>query len=100
MLDRNGPKLEELRRTGGLYHLSAGGRTSWCGFARAIFDEAAIACRVNAISSADFPTAARRPANSLMDNGRLLDRFGLSLPEWRHGLRLCIEDLRACGEVP
>lgn len=70
----------------GLYHLSAAGKTSWCGFARAILERAAIATPVVPIRSADYPSPARRPRNSLLDNSRLRSAFSLSLPSWEEGL--------------
>src|SRR5690606_25775346 len=61
----------------GLWHLATTGRTSWHGFAEAIFAEAvragrlARAPRVVPISSAEYPTRARRPARSCLDTRRL-----------------------------
>jgi dTDP-4-dehydrorhamnose reductase len=70
----------------GLYHMSAAGQTSWCGFARAILSRAGIRTPVVAIRSEEYPTAARRPRNSLLDNSRLLEGFGVSLAPWEEGL--------------
>ncbi|HET6765448.1 MAG TPA: dTDP-4-dehydrorhamnose reductase, partial [Longimicrobiaceae bacterium] len=65
--------------TGGLYHLTAADATTWCGFARAIVEGvpslAERRVRVDAIPSAEFPTAARRPASSVLDCGRLARHF-------------------------
>lgn len=76
------------RRHGGVYHLSSQGRTSWCGFAEAIVGAAQLSCRVTPIASADYPTAARRPANSALDCARIASLC--SLPDWRHALALCL----------
>ena len=76
----------------GVCHLSAGGQCSWHAFAQAIVDSAAQrgliarAPRVTAITSADFPTRARRPAYSVLDGGRVERRFGIVRPDWRSGL--------------
>lgn len=76
----------------GLYHLTASGRTSWHGFAQAIIERAhaqgllARAPVVEAISSAEFPTAAARPASSLLDCRALEQAFGLTLPAWQDDL--------------
>jgi dTDP-4-dehydrorhamnose reductase len=70
----------------GLYHLSAAGRTSWCGFARAILGRAGITTPVVPIRSEDYPSPARRPRNSLLDNARLRGAFHVSLPSWEEGL--------------
>jgi dTDP-4-dehydrorhamnose reductase len=66
----------------GLYHLSAAGAVSWCGFARAILARAGIDTAVVAIRSEDYPTAARRPRNSLLDCSRLRARLGVALAPW------------------
>ena len=80
------PGLVAGRAAGGVYHLCGSGSTSWCGFARAIFAESAKrggpAPRVEAITTADYPTAAKRPANSRMDSGAFVGRFGFELRPW------------------
>jgi dTDP-4-dehydrorhamnose reductase len=67
----------------GLYHMSAAGRTSWQGFAEAIVRAAGLTVPVLPILSADYPAAARRPRNSVLDNHRLRATFGMSLPDWQ-----------------
>jgi dTDP-4-dehydrorhamnose reductase len=78
--------IEKLRDHGGIYHMTAAGSTTWCGFARAIFREAGIPAEVTPIASSDYATAARRPRNSVLDNG-LLARHAIRLPSWESGLR-------------
>lgn len=73
----------------GIYHLACGGATTWAGFAEAIFAATGTPCRVVPIGSAQFPTQARRPANSLLDAQLLASRF-CRIPEWREALRLCL----------
>ena len=76
-----------LRRgTGGLYHLTAAGAVSWCGFARAILARAGIATPVRAIRTEDYPTPAKRPRNSRLDCSRLRADFGVSLAPWEEQL--------------
>jgi dTDP-4-dehydrorhamnose reductase len=70
-----------------IYHMSAAGRTSWHGFACAILREFGVADPVTAITTAEYSTPAKRPANSLLDNGRLAARFGIRMPSWEAGLR-------------
>jgi dTDP-4-dehydrorhamnose reductase len=76
----------------GLYHLVPDGSTTWCGFARAIAASLAPAARVEAIRSDQYPTAAARPRNSVLDNRRLATRFGLRLPAWEAPLAECLEE--------
>jgi dTDP-4-dehydrorhamnose reductase len=72
----------------GIYHMTAAGSTSWCGFARAIFDAGVLPTqpRVQPISSADYPTPARRPANSVLSNDKFAHAFGFRLPTWQQQL--------------
>ena len=78
---------------GGVYHASCGGEATWCGFAAAIFEKAArqeqragVWARLEPIASHEYPTPATRPRNSVLDCGKLRDRFGVQLPEWREAL--------------
>lgn len=86
-----------LAEKGGLYHLTASGQTSWHGFAQAIVDwlhasGQPVRCRrVLAIPTTQYPTPAKRPANSLLDCTKLCDAFGIALPNWRNQLSLCTE---------
>jgi dTDP-4-dehydrorhamnose reductase len=75
----------------GLYHMTCGGSVSWCGFARAIFASAGTLLHgkiptVNAITSAEYPTAAKRPRNSVLSNERLNTHFGVQLAPWEAAL--------------
>jgi len=77
----------------GIRHLVTTGETTWHGFAEAIFDEAhargLLACRprVIPITTADYPTRAKRPAYSVLDTTSLQRDFDLSLPDWQQGLQ-------------
>jgi dTDP-4-dehydrorhamnose reductase len=85
----DGASLERIRARSGIYHATAAGETTWCGFARAIFEAApprTPAPRVVAIATKDYPTPARRPANSRLSNEKLAQAFGVRIPEWRDGL--------------
>ena len=86
----------------GVYHLAAGGQTSWHGYARFVLDTArqmGVALKagpeaVRPIPSASYPTPARRPHNSRLDTRKLQVAFGLSLPPWQPGVaRMLAETL-------
>jgi len=84
----------------GLFHMTAADQTSWHGFASAIVDSAratrgdAVKVRtIEAIDSDAYPTPARRPAWSVLDNGRFDRRFGLARLDWRRALALVMDDL-------
>ena len=91
--------IDERAALEGTYHLVASGETSWHGFAEAIFtgavDRGLLARRplVHAIGTAGFPTRARRPAYSVLDNGSFQTRMGMSLPDWRIGLDHVLDTL-------
>lgn len=89
--------LRALEKGGreGIYHMSAGGRTSWHGFAQAIVQGAGLTTPVNAIPTSEYPTAARRPRNSVLDNSRLNDAFGIRLAPWESGMREVLARLTA-----
>lgn len=78
----------------GTYHLTNGGETSWHGFAQAIAELSKLDKQpeLKPIPTSGYPTPAKRPANSRMDNGKLMRNFGLAPPEWRHALELCLGD--------
>ena len=87
----------------GTYHAAGNGETTWCGFARQIFQSAAEhglpIAEVAPITTADYPTLARRPANSRLDCSKLRQFFRLELPDWRIGVRDCVARLaRLPGE--
>ena len=73
-------------KANGLYHLSAGGETTWHGFALAILEAKGLKNPVTAIRSDEYPAAAKRPKNSLLDNGKIGAELGIALPGWRQGL--------------
>nr|WP_315400220.1 dTDP-4-dehydrorhamnose reductase [uncultured Duganella sp.] len=73
----------------GVYHLSAQGRTTWFEFTQAIVEAAGLECRVLPISSAEYPTPAKRPQYSVMSSELLMERF-CHLPDWKTALKLCV----------
>jgi dTDP-4-dehydrorhamnose reductase len=86
----------------GLYHLVAGGETSWNGYAKYVLAQAEraqpaikiVAKEVAAVPTSAFPTPAARPLNSRLDTAKLQSTFGLSLPHWRQGVaRMLAETL-------
>jgi dTDP-4-dehydrorhamnose reductase len=81
----------ELR---GVFHLTGAGEASWADVAEATFAVAEKAgrraVRINRIGTSDYPTPARRPANSRLDNAKLKARHGISLPPWRQSIESCV----------
>lgn len=93
-------ELDAIRAKGGVYHATAAGETTWFGFAQAIFE--AVARRHGAgvrmprlvpIPSSEYPTPARRPANSVLSNERLAAQLGVRLGDWRSALEEAVSAL-------
>ena len=90
----------------GVYHLCARGETSWHGFAT---EALAMATRlgmpvrvrrVREITSAEYPTPAKRPLNSRLDTSKAERELGLVLPDWRQGVAECLAELASTAEAP
>jgi dTDP-4-dehydrorhamnose reductase len=81
----------------GVYHLAGQGETSWHGFADAIFTGLArrgrCAPRLQAITTEEYPTPARRPKKSCLDSSKAERIFGVRLPPWRSSLEECLDQL-------
>jgi dTDP-4-dehydrorhamnose reductase len=85
----------------GIYHATAGGETNWCDYARFVIAQAVAAGRpmkvsleaVKAIATVDYPTPAKRPANSRLDTRKLRETFGLELPHWQEGLAHILDQI-------
>ena len=92
----------------GLFHLSAAGKTTWAEFAEAIMSEYDDCCswpadtgefsaplkakQVVHITTDQYQTPARRPRNSVLSNAKVLQTFGVKMPDWREQLRLAMQD--------
>lgn len=79
----------------GLYHLAASGQTNWHGFAQAIIGlmpTEGKKCRsIEAITTAEYPVPAKRPAYSVLSCDKLRKTFGLQLPDWEESLKQALE---------
>jgi len=87
----------------GLYHLAGSGDTNWHAFAAEI-----IRCggvfghaepNVKAITTADFPTPAKRPTNSRLNCAKVKATFGVSMPRWQESTTLCVKRLFEADEL-
>lgn len=83
----------------GLFHMTAEGEASWAEFAEAVFGDSAElggpAASVRRITSAEYPTPVKRPADSRLDCARLAGAYGVSLPGWQASARECVAELVA-----
>lgn len=75
----------------GIFHMTGDGDASWAEFAEAIFAASAefsgATAGVRRIRTAEYPTAAKRPANSRLDSGKLARIHGVSLPDWHASMK-------------
>ena len=81
----------------GVYHLTAGGATTWFGFVNAIMARAGAlgltkVPRIVPITTAEYPLPARRPANSVLSNDKIARAFGVIMPAWGHAFAMCAEE--------
>jgi dTDP-4-dehydrorhamnose reductase len=81
---------ELLERPGGIWHVAAEGECTWAEFARTIFEEAGLDCRVHEITTEELGRPAPRPAYSVLRSER---EGAPRLPHWREGLRACLARL-------
>lgn len=77
----------------GVYHFSNEGVTSWFDFATAIFEISSMSTRVLPIPGSEYPTAAVRPAYSVMDKSKIKNTFNITIPHWRKSLKICLNKL-------
>ncbi len=77
-----------------IYHYSNEGVISWYDFAQAIMREARISCKINAITSNDFPAKANRPFYSVLSKAKIKTNFRLEVPYWLDSLKLVLEQLK------
>lgn len=86
---------------GGLYHLVAGGETNWHDYARYVIEAARTRGKaikvapdaVRPIATSDYPTPAKRPANSRLDTSKLRNTFDLTLPDWKSGVDFFLQQI-------
>ena len=96
----HGRDLEHaLNDTGGIYHAAGSGETAWYGFAAEAVrlqrqkEPGVRFAEIEAITTAEYPTAAKRPANSRMNCSKLKERFGWTMMDWRDSLREVLAEL-------
>jgi dTDP-4-dehydrorhamnose reductase len=81
----------------GIYHYSNEGETNWYEFALEIKRLTGSMCDVLPVPSDGFPTAAKRPAYSLMNKSKIKQLYGLDIPEWQTSLASCVELIKKQG---
>jgi dTDP-4-dehydrorhamnose reductase len=89
-----------LADSSGIYHASDAGETTWHGFAAEAIRQQRERepntrfAEIEAITTAEYPTPAKRPANSRLNCARLEQRFNWRMPDWHHSLREVLDELK------
>lgn len=88
LLDKNGKN--EVHET---FHFTNEGQITWHDFATAIMELGGKACKVNPITTEQYPTKAKRPAYSVLDLSKIKEYAEIEIPDWRESLAKCIDEL-------
>lgn len=83
------PQLNE--QTKGIYHFTNEGVCSWYDFAVEIMRLSKLSCKVLPITSAEYPTKAKRPFYSVLDKNKIKKTFHLEIPHWKESLEQCLK---------
>lgn len=93
--------IADRPETFGVFHCAGEGETTWAGFAEEVFRLSAAlggpSAAVRPITTAEFPTRAKRPQNSRLECSKLDRHYGVRLPHWRNSLAECVREIAASG---
>lgn len=89
---------KELENTVEIYHYTNEGECSWYEFAREIITQSGIECQVHPLTTAQYPTKAKRPAYSVMDKTKIKRKYGIEIPLWQEALGRCLKALPDADE--
>lgn len=89
---------KELENTVEIYHYTNEGECSWYEFAREIIAQSGIECQVHPLTTAQYPTKAKRPAYSVMDKMKIKRKYGIEIPLWQEALGRCLKALSDADE--
>jgi len=87
-------EFREEDQTTQIYHYSHEGEISWYEFAKEIFKIAKIDCKVNPITTQQYPTPAKRPKNTLMNKDKIVGIFSVNIPDWKESINTCMSILK------
>ena len=87
-------EFEGIGQATQIHHYSNEGEISWYDFAKEIFKIAKTNCKVNPITTQQYPTPAKRPKNTLMNKNKIIEKFGVKNTNWKEPLNTCITTLK------
>lgn len=84
--------IKSKQWTSGIYHFTNEGVASWYDYAVAIMRIATSNCHVNPITTKEYPTAATRPAFSVLNKSKIKSTYDLTIPHWEESLQKCFNN--------
>jgi dTDP-4-dehydrorhamnose reductase len=86
-------KFNAAKQKSKIYHYSNKGKCNWYDFAKEIVKISGVQCTINPIKTEDYPTAAKRPLNTLMSKDKISKEFGLKINFWNDALKICMKNI-------
>ena len=86
-------KQNDEHSSSGIFNYCNEGVISWFDFAKEIKKFIKSKCKINPITSAEYPTSAKRPQYSVLDTTKIKETFGIVIPDWQDSLRTCLSFL-------
>ena len=90
--------IESQSQNYGIYHFSNEGIITWYDFAIAIKELSGSKCKVNPITTSQYPLPAKRPAYAVLDKTKIQRTFGITVKDWRQSLAACIQRIERATE--
>ena len=87
----NNKNYRDKEQSTEIYHYSNEDKISWYDFAKEIFKIAKVDCKVNPITTQQYPTPAQRPKNTLMSKDKIAEIFSVKTLNWKESLKTCIK---------
>ena len=87
-------KFRDVGQTTQIYHYSGEEEISWHRFAKEIFKIERIECKVNSITSQQYPSPTKRPRNTLMNKDKIVEVFNIKISNWKSSLKTCMTILK------
>jgi dTDP-4-dehydrorhamnose reductase len=76
-----------------IYNYSNKGKVSWYDFTKEIFKIAELGCKINPITTQQYPVPAQRPKNTLMSKDKIIEKFEVKILDWKESLQACIKNI-------
>jgi dTDP-4-dehydrorhamnose reductase len=88
------PELNKPPRGTEILHFSNEGIASWYDFAKEIVQQSGLKCKVNPISTEEYPLPAKRPAYSVLNKSKIKSKYGIEIPDWEESLGRCLKEIQ------